>query len=156
MGLTRRVYQRDQSLFKVNICMARICTSTVMVTSLCTLIFAGTFKWVIDDRTKEDKYTGLNRNLTTAPCDDSARSNKPVHLQYIDLVASIAEWLMTACMVACLCLYTFEFKAFQNVKIVLLTPEGPLRRASRTLNSHDLSTESTNLSEDESSYSLKV
>ena len=34
--LTRRVYQRDQSLFKVNICMARICTSTVMVTSLCT------------------------------------------------------------------------------------------------------------------------
>nr|CAB3267045.1 transmembrane protein 150B [Phallusia mammillata] len=126
--LSRRSFKVAHPKMKYSVCVGglRLACALLMVTALILLSCVGMYKKLSErNRTKE-----INLNETRMLPDGSCRdllSKIPLHVQYVDLLGSITEWVLTACLLICLSLYTYEFRAFQNVKVVLYARGGQLR-----------------------------
>jgi len=118
--ISRRCHRDYPTQGRFSIYVTRFTLSVIMTLSLCTLVTFVAYKRVYHDiygykDQEEVDDSGLCNDLFLV------KSSNPEYNLFMDLTASIAEWVLITGMLACICVYYFEFRDIQMIKIQLST-----------------------------------
>ncbi|XP_018670016.2 uncharacterized protein LOC100177513 [Ciona intestinalis] len=104
---------------------ARLATAVVMVSAVICLTCIGIYKKMTNGVGTSEYIRNMSLIMPNGTCQELLQLI-PTHVKVIDLFGSLTEWLLTLCVLVCLSLFAYEFKAFKSVKVTLLTPNGPM------------------------------
>lgn len=105
----------------------RYASSGVMIVSILVLTTVAFIRWNYNERYKHtfkklDSYNFTYPNGTCIPIINLV----PPYKQSLDLIGSCVEWLLMMCLLLGLSLYTYEFRNFEDIKLVLKNQNKPL------------------------------
>jgi len=119
--MSKRCYQDARTKSNLCIYITRAVLAIVMAISLLTLATFATYKRFHHDiygykgDAVEVDDSGLCNNLFLV------KTSNPQYNLFMDLTASVAEWVLITGLLACICMYYFEFKDINMVRIQLTT-----------------------------------
>uniref|UniRef100_H2ZM75 CWH43-like N-terminal domain-containing protein n=1 Tax=Ciona savignyi TaxID=51511 RepID=H2ZM75_CIOSA len=125
--LSRRAFRTAEPPMRYATCVmvARFTAAAAMVLALVCLSCIGIYKKGTHGLGTSEYIRNISLTTANGSCQELL-SLIPAYVKVVDLMGSLTEWLLTFCLLVCLSLFAYEFKAFKTVKVSLLTSNGPM------------------------------
>nr|XP_039250535.1 modulator of macroautophagy TMEM150B-like [Styela clava] len=115
-----------KSVCSIIVCILRFVSAGIMISSICILTVLGCLRLEFNVVHKNEDLKELIAPSLEPPVYRFPNGtcipiihDVPLYKRYLDLAGSVTEWLLTGCLLFSLALYAYEFKHFNNVKIIL-------------------------------------